>query len=842
MGDSIVPMFTFLKKLFGKSLLALPEKKTNPPEPWRADFRGPETGKFLPVQDLRYTASYLDGYLELRLLAPNLFAWTEAPDLPCADFSLDADIFFQNPVKTAQGTQGTACSAGFIFRMSDQSSFMYILVSDSGFVRLDSVFNGEPHPVVAWTECPWLDGRQDINLTLVVRGSRCTLLANGRFALEADNDTVERGLLAFAAQTYNDAKESLFILKALIVETRPLEVEVDFVRFARIVPADMDQRRRLIDTFMGMQEWVSALVQIRKVEEQEGLSARDLFLRAECLLRENMMEEAETALKACLAKEPGFDQAHEEYFNVLYLRGKYLELRETLEADSMRAGKSPRLQNLLGHARFNLGDWRGAAGSYTAAARLEPSMPIYELNAARAWEKTGEKSDAAGAWLAASVGFFGQGSFEDAEECLQHLRYLKYEPAALASLEGRIAYARGNMAEAETIFAKLVKKGNADAPSAYLYGLLLGAKGNRTEAIAAFRSAASLDEKTPVYQFRLAEALYLSGQDCTQALSLALDRNPGDGWTKNLAGLVAMEMKEYDRAAGHFFHAAQLLPGEADIAVNLADCLSRMGKLPEALSALAGFDTVPAANNTRGNILARAGKLEDAAVEYAKACSLSGAQSSNPELSAEYQTNLGACYIELERWFDAAEALRKSLELKGNDLRTLTLVGDVWSQTGEAPRAELSWKTALQLADAQKGADGDKAAILSRLADFYFSRGKYRQAEEIAGILEPLDKNKAALVLQAIHRATSSELHCGSCGRSWTAPLPVPAVPKSSLHGEPGDASPSGSCPLCGKVFCVRCRKDFLVDGRFTCPDCSLNLNLNDDAVRWVVWDGLRKA
>ncbi len=835
-------MFTFLKKLFGKPLLAFPGKGATASGPWSAAFQGPETGKFLAVQDDRYTATYNNDSLELRMLAPNLFAWTEAPDFPCSDFSLDANIAFPKQLDGTRGSVGTSCSAGFIFRMSDQSSFMYVLVSDSGFARLDAVFNGEPHPVVAWTECPWLDGQQTVNMTLVARGSRCTLLLNGRFALEADNDTVESGILAFAGQTYNGAEESTFALKSLTVETQPLEVEVDFVRFARIVPADLDQRRRLAETFMGMQEWVSALVQIRKIEEQEGLTARDLFLRGECLLRENMMEDAEAVLRACIAKDPDFSQAHEEYYNILYLRGKYLELRDALESDPGKAEKSPRLLNLLGHARFNLGDWRGAAGNYAAAAKLEPSMPIYELNAARAWEKAGEKSDAAGAWLAASRDFFGQGSFEDAEECLQHLRYLKYDAAALASLEGRIAYARGNMAEAESIFAKLVKKGSADAPSAYLYGLLLNAKGKRNEAIQAFRSAAALDEDTPVYQFRLAEALFLSGQDCTMELASALERNPGDGWTKNLAGLVALAMNEPERAKGHFSYAAKILPGEADIAVNLADCLSRTGNLEEAIAALETFDSHPAAANIKANILARAGKLEEAAVEYEKACSLEETQGRDARVLAEYLANLGACCIELERWFDASEALRKSLELKGDDVRTLMLMGDVWSQTGEAPRAELSWKTALQFAEAGNKTGVEKTTILCRLADFYLARGKYRQAEEMAESLETLNLEKAGAIHQAILKATTAELHCASCGRSWMIPQPVPPVPKARIQGELGDEAPAGSCPACGKIYCVACRKEFLVDGRFTCPDCSVNLNLNDDAVRWVVGDILRKA
>ncbi|HPG87305.1 MAG TPA: hypothetical protein PLQ29_11465, partial [Spirochaetales bacterium] len=83
-------------------------------------------------------------------------------------------------------------------------------------------------------------------------------------------------------------------------------------------------------------------------------------------------------------------------------------------------------------------------------------------------------------------------------------------------------------------------------------------------------------------------------------------------------------------------------------------------------------------------------------------------------------------------------------------------------------------------------------------------------------------------------------LSCASCEREWVVPRPVPAAPRPKLRGEPPDDSPAGSCPSCGKVFCVACRKDGLVDGRFTCPDCGERLNLNDDRVRWIVLERLK--
>jgi predicted RNA-binding Zn-ribbon protein involved in translation (DUF1610 family) len=49
----------------------------------------------------------------------------------------------------------------------------------------------------------------------------------------------------------------------------------------------------------------------------------------------------------------------------------------------------------------------------------------------------------------------------------------------------------------------------------------------------------------------------------------------------------------------------------------------------------------------------------------------------------------------------------------------------------------------------------------------------------------------------------------------------------------PPDDMPAGTCPECGKTYCVGCRREALDEmGRFTCPDCGKTLKLTDEGLR----------
>jgi len=53
---------------------------------------------------------------------------------------------------------------------------------------------------------------------------------------------------------------------------------------------------------------------------------------------------------------------------------------------------------------------------------------------------------------------------------------------------------------------------------------------------------------------------------------------------------------------------------------------------------------------------------------------------------------------------------------------------------------------------------------------------------------------------------------------------------------------PAGTCPGCGKTYCVGCRKDVLDDsGRFVCPDCGKTLKLTDDGLKNLLSNWAKK-
>ncbi|MBN2875717.1 MAG: tetratricopeptide repeat protein, partial [Spirochaetales bacterium] len=275
--------------------------------------------------------------------------------------------------------------------------------------------------------------------------------------------------------------------------------------------------------------------------------------------------------------------------------------------------------------------------------------------------------------------------------------------------------------------------------------------------------------------------------------------------------------------------AVAALPGEVAVAINYADSLCSRGSHDEAVMALGDWpDTSAAASNALGNVLALMRELDRATSAYRHAVDLAGDSSE----VVDYLVNLGAVLVEQGDMSEAEEALRKALERR-SDARALMLMGDLATEYGDTGRAELAYRAALEDTP-------EDAAILGRIVNHYVMRRKFDKAERHLPALERTDPKAAAAARARIRDATIETIACASCGLSWDVPKPTPAAPRATLRGEPPDSSPAGSCPSCGSVYCVACRKEHLVDGRFTCPVCGTRLNLNDNRIRWLVYEAVR--
>ncbi|MDP3179771.1 MAG: tetratricopeptide repeat protein, partial [Spirochaetaceae bacterium] len=685
------------------------------------------------------------------------------------------------------------------------------LVSNRGYFRLDMVFNGTPRPLIAWTELPSPFGGA-FRLGTIARGSHFTILVNDHWVGEAVDDSFRQGHFAFAAQAFEAPMTAA--MKACRLDSRPLEVEAAYYRWNYYIVPDNAVRRALAETFFATGENLAAAVQLRKMERRAPLSADDLFLKAEVSIRLGLHDEAEAALDACLAIDLTHRRAAEEKANILYLRGRSLELRaladRLLEDDPHNA----RLLGLAGHARFALGDYPGAAASYRRAADLDREQPLFRMNEARAHDQAGARKEAAQAYLAAARLLALQGGDDDLALALRRLEALRPRSVATKEIRAKALYRQGKKTEAARLLGELVATGSEDSAVHYLAGMIAAERGEGGKALERYADAVRLEPDYPPYAFRYAERLYLessTGADRGQApspatacaiaraIARALELAPEEGWTLNLAGQEALDRGELAEARRRLEAARAALPGEAPIAVNLAELESRENRHEAALDILKSFPADPACRNQAGNTFARSGRIDQAILEYGRACRAAPGD-------AEYRCNLAAAYLEAERYSDAEDSIRRALDLGGGP-RALLLAGNLAMAYGDRPRAESAFRLGLE-------ASPQDPRLLFALGRCYLSGRDARKASDCARKLATVDPERASRLGSEIEEATTERLSCSSCGRLWRVPRDLSAQSAASIRGMPPDESPAGACPRCAEIFCIACRKGELDGNR----------------------------
>jgi len=195
--------------------------------------------------------------------------------------------------------------------------------------------------------------------------------------------------------------------------------------------------------------------------------------------------------------------------------------------------------------------------------------------------------------------------------------------------------------------------------------------------------------------------------------------------------------------------------------------------------------------------------------------------------------------MELGLYGEADELLARAHTIAPNpDL--LAMISYVAVKKGEYARAEQACRSALET-------DPCHAQSLLSLGWVLLSMGKQEETREIIRRLDKLKlkddtaRGREELSVR-LDELTFKTIECASCSRNWKVLKDTPPVPAIRLFAMPPDNLPAGSCPECGKSYCIGCAKNNLDStGRFICPNCNRSLKLINEGLKKIVHDWAAK-
>ena len=166
----------------------------------------------------------------------------------------------------------------------------------------------------------------------------------------------------------------------------------------------------------------------------------------------------------------------------------------------------------------------------------------------------------------------------------------------------------------------------------------------------------------------------------------------------------------------------------------------------------------------------------------------------------------------------------------------LELISFVAIKKGEYRRAEAACRAALDL-------EGRHLPSLLSLGWIYASAGRWDELKGILALLEEAaPEGEAACrrddLARLMEEARFRRISCDSCSREWRVPRSPPPAPPLRIFAMPPEELPAGTCPGCGRTYCIGCGKRHLdEDGRFVCPHCGKTLKLTDEGLKGLLAD-----
>ena len=730
-------------------------------EQWQADFSKPENCRFAAETGDGYTVAFTPpepagnntGGITLEAQRKHLYAWTVNPVFRYKDVIIEADIRLPESAKKPDGQdtptdKAGGFAAGILFRYISQSTFYALMISDAGWVRLDAVVNSTPMPLLGWVKIPdsahldvdhhssdhsysdhsnhkeETDTQGAYSIKLIANNTTITILINGHWVACCEDDTIQAaGKIAFAIQNWETYPQVTAQLSRFSLNSIPMTVEMAYTEANEFSAVPPDSRISLAKTLYAMGRYVPALLQLRAAARLKEPEEADRILAGRIYFAQRMLDEAEREFQSVLEANPSNEEAFAELGGIYYRAERYEDLQRLLQkVPKPMMAQSSFLSNLEGHLFHALGKHEESAEAYRRAFTINPEQGLFAFHQANELYDCGKKPEAVDAYMQAARAFLQQEAYDDLAEVITILeRIAPNEPRTL-SIAGKYAYAVGRYDDALLKLKTACKKGSEDSADWYLYGLLLKTDEPK-EAVKAFKKACTLEPEYGLYQFRLAEALYLSNGKYQPALEQALAADPQNGWVHNLRALAALSENDIEQAEAAVAEARRLLPDEVSLLVNYLEVQRRKGQLAKCLplfdiengtADLAVERNRAAAFHALANAFADDDAREEAQQWYYKAIKL---DPKNPELLTDKAENDYALFLLNE----ADDGLVKALDIQPS-VRIYQLIASISVQKGDYARAELTLRTGLE-------SFADSSDLYYDLACVYRNTKRFEQAQ-----------------------------------------------------------------------------------------------------------------
>ena len=786
-------------------------------EQWQADFSKPENCRFAAETGDGYTAAFTPpdpagtntGGITLEAQRKHLYAWTVNPVFRYKDVIIEADIHLPAPaepakkpdVTTASSDKAGGFAAGLLFRYISQSTFYALMISDAGWVRLDAVVNSTPMPLLGWVKIPGsthpdadhhgsihpnpdhadsdhpdsdhkeeADIKRAYSIKLIANNTTITIVINGHWVACCEDDTIQAaGKIAFAIQNWETYPQITAQLSRFSLNSIPITVETAYTAANEFSAVPPDARISLAKTLYAMGRYVPALLQLRAAARLREPEEADRILAGRIYFAQRMLDEAEAEFQTVLEVNPSNEEAFAELGGIYYRAERYEDLQRLLQkVPKPMMAQSSFLANLEGHLFHALGKHAEAAEAYWRAFTISPDQGLFAFHQANELYDCGKKSEAVDAYMQAARAFLQHEAYDDLAEVITILERIAPNDPRTLSIAGKYAYAVGRYDDALLKLKNACKKGSGDSADWYLYGLLLKTDEPKA-AIKALKKACELEPEYGLYQFRLAEALFLSNGKYQPVLKQALAADPHNGWVHNLRALAALSENDIEQAEAAVAEARRLLPDEVSLLVNYLEVQRRKGQLAQCLplfdiengtADLAVERNRAAAFHALANAFAADDSREEAQQWYYKALKL---DPKNPELLTDKAENDAALFLLNE----ADDGLVKALDIQPS-VRIYQLIASISVQKGDYARAEVTLRAGLE-------SFANSAGLHYDLACVYRNTNRFEQAQvQVAQLKQYETSARVDALERAILQATGA------------------TVQEATSKEEPSTAEPAG--------------------------------------------------